>query len=124
MEFVPSSCPHPVILTIPSSKTDPFRRVSIIIEVCRGVDVCSDCAQNLLVCAAASKRHLFFSQDGSDPLSRGHFINTGQVKLACVGFDASKSSGHSFRRGAASSAAAWVFNDYEIQQLGRWRSDS
>ena len=35
-----------------------------------------------------------------------------------------KFSGHSFRWGAASSATAMGFNDYEIQQLGRWHSDS
>ena len=41
-----------------------------------------------------------------------------------AGFDATKISGHSFHQGAASSAAAASFNDYEIQQLGRWHSDS
>ena len=33
-------------------------------------------------------------------------------------------TGHSFRRGAASSAAAAGYSDYEIQLLGRWRSDA
>jgi len=43
--------------------------------------------------------------------------------LAKVGFEAAKFSGHSFRQGAASSAAALGFNDYKIQELGRWHSN-
>ena len=45
-------------------------------------------------------------------------------RLALVGLDPSLYSGHSFRRGAASSAAAAGYSDYEIQLLGRWRSDA
>lgn len=33
-------------------------------------------------------------------------------------------SGHSFRRGAATAAAEAGFTEYEIQLLGRWRSDA
>jgi len=44
--------------------------------------------------------------------------------LANVGFEATKFFSHSFRQGAASSAAAKGFNDYEIQELGRWHSNS
>ena len=65
-----------------------------------------------------------FAQDDGLPLSRGHFIAKVRSGLMAAGLDASKFSGHSFRRGAASSAAAAGFSDYEIQQLGRWCSDS
>lgn len=44
--------------------------------------------------------------------------------LTEAGIDASKLSGHSFHRGVASSAAQVGFTEYEIQQLGRWRSDA
>ena len=41
-----------------------------------------------------------------------------------AGFDATKFSAHSFHHDTASSAAMASFNDYEIQQLGMWHSDS
>jgi hypothetical protein len=47
-----------------------------------------------------------------------------QGNLLEAGYDPSRFSGHSFRRGAASSAAQAAFTEYKIQQLGRWRSDT
>ena len=74
----------------------------------------------------ACKRYQFeLSHD--DALWRGlcySYAALLHVRFPSAGFDASKLSGHTFRRGAASSAAAVGFNNYEIQQLGRWRSDS
>ena len=40
--------------------------------------------------------------------------------LSCTGIDASQFSGHSFRIGAASTAAQTSLNDSLIQMLGRW----
>ena len=54
----------------------------------------------------------------------GHRHPRIKTSLTNTGFEAWCFSGHSFRRGAASSAAAVGFSDYEIQQLGRWRGDS
>ncbi|KLO04126.1 hypothetical protein SCHPADRAFT_788685, partial [Schizopora paradoxa] len=45
------------------------------------------------------------------------------TSLAAAGIDPSPFAGHSFRRGAASAAAAAGFADHEIQLLGRWHSD-
>ena len=44
--------------------------------------------------------------------------------MTLAGFNASLFSGHSFRRGAASAAADAGLTEYEIQLLGRWRSDA
>jgi len=65
-----------------------------------------------------------FGQDDSAPLSWGFFILWVRAGLTCMGFEASKFSGHSFHHGMASSAAAVSFNNYEIQLMGRWHSDS
>jgi len=65
-----------------------------------------------------------FMQDDGSPLSRSNFLSRIKLSLTNAGFDASQFSGHSFRWGAASSAAAVGFNDYKIQQLGHWHSDS
>lgn len=61
--------------------------------------------------------------DGS-PLDYGFFTQYMHSPLLKVGVDPKGYSGHSFRRGAASSAATLGLTDLEIQQLGRWRSDA
>src|SRR5882672_10049837 len=127
IEFMPSiSSPSHVILTIPSSKTDPFRKgVFIAIANTPGVHTCAvNALKNLFEYVPRPPEAPLFSQDGDSPLSRGQFIAQVKSNLARAGFDTSKFSGHSFRRGAASSAAVVGFNDYEIQQLGRWHSNS
>src|SRR5882672_11434002 len=112
--------------TVPSSKTDPFRKgVSIAIASVPGAHTCAvNALKNLFEYVPCPPEAPLFSQDGDGPLSRGKFIAQVKSNLACTGFDASKFSGHSFHRGAASAAAVVGFNDYEIQQLGRWCSDS
>ena len=45
-------------------------------------------------------------------------------RLISIGMDPSLYSGHSFRRSAASAAAAVGYTEHEIQLLGRWRSDA
>ena len=47
-----------------------------------------------------------------------------KVTLQKAGVDPTHYSGHSFRIGAATTAAAKGFSDATIQLLGRWASDS
>jgi hypothetical protein len=57
-------------------------------------------------------------------LSQNSFISLLKHRLAAIGFDPTSYSGHSFCRGAATSAAAAVgYSDYEIQLLRHWCSD-
>ena len=44
--------------------------------------------------------------------------------LRQAGVDASKFAGHSFRRGAATTALEKVISDATIKMLGRWRSEA
>jgi hypothetical protein len=67
--------------------------------------------------------HLFEDPDGT-PLSYKHFITSIRNALELAGLNPKIYAGHSFRRGAASAAAAAGYSDYEIQLLGRWRSDA
>ena len=66
---------------------------------------------------------LFIREDGS-PLSKVALVGWLRTTLTAAGMDASRFSGHSFRIGAASTAAARGIADSTIQSLGRWKSDS
>ncbi|KAJ7878330.1 hypothetical protein B0H14DRAFT_3778456 [Mycena olivaceomarginata] len=52
------------------------------------------------------------------------FIRTLKARITAIGLDQSGYSGHSFRRGAATAAAIAGYADFEIQLLGRRRSDT
>ncbi|KAF5379032.1 hypothetical protein D9615_006011 [Tricholomella constricta] len=128
VSFLPSFAdPTHVRLDLPASKTDPFRKgVSILI---------AKAPPGSTTCAVTALHHLFstnpqlldaplFSNPDGSPLTRATFISTLKLRLTSLGIDASQYSGHSFRRGAASAAAAVGYADHEIQLLGRWRSDA
>lgn len=66
---------------------------------------------------------LFCWRDGS-PLSRPCLVDKVRQALRRGGVDPTHYSGHSFRIGAATTAAANGIGDATIQLLGRWASDS
>jgi hypothetical protein len=65
-----------------------------------------------------------FTDGASLPLSQNSFISLLKLWLAAIGLDQAQYFSHSFHRGAASSAAAVGYSDYEIQLLGQWHSDA
>ena len=66
---------------------------------------------------------LFIWQDGT-PLSRTQFVEAVRQALSAAHLPAQDYAGHSFRIGAATTAAMAGLEDSTIQTLGRWRSDS
>ncbi|XP_048259505.1 uncharacterized protein LOC125384429 [Haliotis rufescens] len=64
-----------------------------------------------------------FLTDCGIPLHRDYFIHKLHQTLAAAGYDYKKFNGHSFRIGAATSAAAAHVPDHMIKALGRWKSD-
>ena len=116
-----------ILLSLPASKTDPFRK---------GVTILIAAAPGIITCPVAALRQIFHGDPGTpscplfsgleagSALSRDLFIAKLKSLLLSLGYDSSKYSGHSFRRGAATSAAVAGYADHEIQQLGRWRSDA
>ena len=111
-------------LTLPTSKTDPFRKgVTLTIS-----------ASNDAACPLRSLRHLYtcFPAKPSDPLfipgqgqamTRRLVTDTLRQTLKNLGYTGHY-SGHSFRRGAATWARQVGLSDDEIQLLGRWKSDA
>jgi len=58
------------------------------------------------------------------PLSRSTFVHSLKVILRLIGLKADEFNGHSFRIGAATSAASAHVEDHLIKVLGRWSSDA
>jgi hypothetical protein len=114
-----------VYLCIPASKSDTFRHGVTITLAATGDSACPVAAlQNLF--------EKFPQPDPSDPLftrahdrpfSRQYLIAALRACLKRLGIGGHY-SGHSFRRGAATSAHRAGLSDSEIQMLGRWHSDA
>ena len=66
---------------------------------------------------------LFIFMDGT-PLSRARLVTHVREALSQAGIDTARYSGHSFRIGAATTAARAGFSDSFIQTLGRWKSSA
>lgn len=128
VSFVPSFAdPTHVRLDLPASKTDPFRKgVSILLaRAPPGSTTCPvDALKHLFTVDPQPLDQPLFSDSDGSALTRVYFVATLKRRLSTLGFDASLFAGHSFRRGAASAAAAVGYSDHEIQLLGRWRSDA
>jgi hypothetical protein len=120
--------PQPVInLHLVTSKTDPFRK---------GVDIKIFPQDNHLCPLQAVSGYLqvrtplnscpnspFFLLPDRVPLTRKEFTSLLRGVLQCVGNNTELIKPHSFRIGAATSAAKANIPDHLIKTLGRWSSD-
>ena len=120
---VPSQ-PTVVQLRLKQSKTDPFRQG---VNIYLGATNCTLCPVtallNFLAIRGQADGPLFHFQDLT-PLTKQRFTSKFRSLLQRVGIDSSQYSGHSFRIGAASMAAANGVEDSLIQTLGRWKSSA
>ncbi|CAG2224015.1 unnamed protein product [Mytilus edulis] len=116
------------IFRLRSSKRDPFRQgVNITIyenDTFKPVDTMNKYLSIRYNNGALPKSPLFVEDEfQSSPLSRETFISSLRQLLDILGYNTVKFCGHSFRIGAATSAAACGVEDHIIQTLGRWSSD-
>jgi len=114
--------PSFIRVTIKQSKTDPFRRgVQLFIGRTR-TDLCPVAAMlGYLDVRGPGAGPLFRFVDGAG-LTRSRFVTRVREALKAAGVDESKYNGHSFRIGAATTAAAKGIEDCVIKTLGRWES--
>ena len=111
-----------VRITIKASKTDPFRKGVQVYLGKTGADICPVSALvSYLAVRGAAPGPLFVFVNGT-PLSRLALVQHVRSAISAAGIDASPYSGHSFRIGAASTAAKNGVEDCMIQTLGRWKS--
>ena len=109
-------------VTIKQSKTDPFRRGVELYLGRSNSDVCPVAAiLSYLTCRGTGPGPLFRREDGRG-LTRSHFVSSVRSALEKVGLDQSAYCGHSFRIGAATTAAVRGIMDSIIKTLGRWES--
>lgn len=107
-----------------ASKTDPFRAGVDVYVGKTGTNLCPVGAMlDYLVVQGPGQGPLFRFSDGR-PLTRGNFVVRVRQVLTEAGVDSAPYSGHSFRIGAATTAAKAGMGDATIKMLGRWQSNA
>lgn len=113
----------PTHITIPSSKTDPFR-MGVTTTIPRGpVDVCPARALRRYMTATFSRQGGPLFHLNGRPFTRSAVIRYMSMALMEAGYPAKEFSGHSLRRGAATWASLVGMTSTQIKTLGRWNSD-
>ena len=107
-----------------ASKTDSFRHgVNIHIGKTSNYLCPVSALLNYLIVRGSAPGLLFHFCD-STPLTKSKFTAKFRELLSLAGIDCANYAGHSFRIGAASTAAAKGIEDSLIQTLGRWKSSA
>lgn len=118
------SNPQLICLFLRHSKTDQFHRGANIYLARIDSPLCPETALlQFLVMRGQSPGPLFCLSDGT-PLTKTHFITLMRAALQQTGIDPTPYKGHSFRIGAAITAAASGIHESIIKQLGRWASSA
>ena len=121
----PGDPPNYICVHLRVSKTDPFGR-GVHIYLGRTASVICPVAA-ILSFMTIRPSHLtgplLRFLDGST-LTRTFLISTVKRALATASIDPTRYSGHSFRIGAATSAALAGMPDHTIKMLGRWESSA
>lgn len=89
-----------------------------------GKDLCPVAAISAYLAVRGRGPGPFFRFQSGAPLSRELLVKHLRAALKTKGFDESKYAGHSFRIGAATTAAAVGLEDSLIKTLGRWESSA
>ena len=113
-----------ILLHLPSSKSDPFRK-GVSIPLSKSSDTtCPVSALQLLFqrYPKPNQNPLFCRTQGA--FDRKWILSKISQTLLLAGINPKGYSGHSFRRGAANSALKAGISRTDIMQMGRWKSDS
>ena len=104
------------------SKTDPFGRGADVVLGRTGCGLCPVAAVLTYAAARGSKPGPFFVTSDARALIKQEFVCEIRKVLLRLGLPDNEYAGHSFRIGAATSAAMAGVEDSTIQLLGRWQS--
>ncbi|SPO29085.1 uncharacterized protein UTRI_06034 [Ustilago trichophora] len=109
-------------VTLPASKTDPFRQGATLTAPAVKLSTCAVLALRV-ICHDREPHKPLFTLEGRQPFTRSAFVSTLRRCLETCHVLPQSYSGHSFRRGAATWAASNGVDTDTIRGLGRWRSD-
>ena len=109
-------------MTIKASKTDPFWQGVILYLGATGCKLCPVVAVLEYMVARGTEEGPLFVWDNGKYLTRERFVASMRSALTVAGYNAKDYAGHSFRIGAASTAARCGIQDSLIKTLGRWES--
>ena len=109
---------------IKASKTDPFRKGVSVYLGRSGTDICPVAAVLDYMTRRGSAVGPFYTYANGDYLSRERFVRDVRRALELAGLNCSLYCGHSFRIGAATTAARQGIQDSLIKTLGRWESSA
>ena len=116
--------PNIMQVNIKASKTDHFRHGMSVYIGRTGTSLCPVTALlNYLTIRGSNPGLLFHFKDGT-PLTKPRFTSNLRDLLKQVGINDTQYAGHSFKIGAATTAAAQGVEDSLIQTLGRWKSSA
>ena len=117
-------CPSMITLLLRHSKTDQARKGVRVVMGKTGNDLCPVSALlRYLALRGNGPGPLFLLADGR-PLTKSRLVKEIRSALEEANLPAKNFAGHSFRIGAATTAAAVGMEDSLIQTLGRWRSSA
>lgn len=119
------NCVTAATIVITDYKHNSGRRpFSVVLDCATGTEFCPvTYLQRYCSMRGTTPGALFCFADGS-PVKTSHFTQQLRQALHFCGLDSSKYKSHSFRIGAASSAADNGLSDAQIRHLGRWKSDA
>ena len=116
--------PQLVNLRLRSSKTDQYGEGVTISLARNDSDLCPVAAVLAYVAVRPPGEGPLLRDAEGSPLTKRLFSRKFHEVLKGAGIDPTHYKGHSFRIGAATSAAAVGISDSNIKMLGRWSSDA
>ena len=114
--------PSIITVQIKSSKTDPFGKGATIYLGKGRSSLCPVAAILQYLAIRPSDNGPLFIDHTGKPLTKPAFVTHIKQVLKAVGKKSNAYKGHSFRIGAATTAAACGLEDSTIKTLGRWSS--
>ena len=107
---------------IKDSKTDRLRKGTFVLLESTGGEICPvNVVLKFMIDIRAGPGPFFMDKDKVG-LTRREFVKEVKDALERKGLPSEVISGHTFRIGAATAAAAGGASDEEVKALGRWRS--
>ena len=118
------SSPTTITIHLRQSKTDPFRRGHSITIQATSTSTCPVHAMNLFSDLTTNRTGPLYCGGRFNPLSREQLTRALRMLLQLAGHDQNSYASHSFRIGAATTAAAAGLPTWLIKAMGRWSSDA